>query len=267
MLQLRAGPAEALIDETGGRVASLRLDRAELLLTEADSPVDRGLYPMVPFAGRIRHGRFTFDGVDHQLPCNLGPHAIHGTVLATRWRTVDHAADRWCGSVDLGPPWPFGGTATHELRLRPDGLTARLEVTNDDRAMPVTAGWHPWWRRRLGTGDLELDVDLTAARMYERGDDHVPTGRLIAPSAPPWDDCFTHLRRPPILRWPCGLTITTATTADHWVLFTRPDQALCVEPQSGPPDAVNLGTGCTLVAPGRPLILEASWTWRSDAQA
>ena len=40
-------------------------------------------------------------------------------------------------------------------------------------------------------------------------------------------------------------------------------QALCVEPQTAPPDALN--TGPAIVEPGRPLIAEMTWTWRSLA--
>ena len=39
-------------------------------------PIRWGAYPMAPWAGRIRDGRFTFRGRDVRLPLNLPPHAI-----------------------------------------------------------------------------------------------------------------------------------------------------------------------------------------------
>jgi len=44
------------------------------------------------------------------------------------------------------------------------------------------------------------------------------------------------------------------------VVFTEPEHAICVEPQSGPPDAVNLDVA-TVVTPGTPLVVHATFTW------
>jgi galactose mutarotase-like enzyme len=42
-----------------------------------------------------------------------------------------------------------------------------------------------------------------------------------------------------------------------------PTDALCVEPQTAPPDALNHAPA--IVEPGRPLSAEMTWTWRSLA--
>ena len=47
---------------------------------------------MAPWTGRVRDGRFTFDGVAYQLPLNKPPHAIHGTARDHPW-TVDASGD------------------------------------------------------------------------------------------------------------------------------------------------------------------------------
>ena len=51
----------------GGRIASLVVDGTELLVTGGpdDHPMLWGSFPMVPWAGRIREGRFRFDGREH----------------------------------------------------------------------------------------------------------------------------------------------------------------------------------------------------------
>lgn len=46
-----------------------------------------------------------------------------------------------------------------------------------------------------------------------------------------------------------------------WVVYTIPTEALCVEPQTAPPDALNIGP--TIVEPGQPLIAQMTWTWRA----
>ena len=41
-------------------------------------------------ANRIRHGRFTLDGKDYQLPINNGPNAIHGGLKGFSYRLFDY---------------------------------------------------------------------------------------------------------------------------------------------------------------------------------
>src|SRR5829696_9768717 len=94
MLVLEAGDARATVDEeAGGRLASLVVDGHELLVTTGHlpGPLYWGCYPMAPWAGRVRRGRFTFQGREHRLPINMAPHAIHGTTFTRPWaRDDDH---------------------------------------------------------------------------------------------------------------------------------------------------------------------------------
>ena len=66
------------VDPTnGGRIASLVIGGHELLITEGHGPIWWGCYPMAPFAGRIRAGRFRFRGRTYELPLTMPPNAIH----------------------------------------------------------------------------------------------------------------------------------------------------------------------------------------------
>lgn len=223
---------------------------------------------MVPFAGRVRDGRFEFGGRRHELRVNLPPHAIHGTVLERRWKAVD---DRTI-TTELGPSWPFAGRAVQRFELAAGRLTCRLEL-HADEAMPASIGWHPWFRRRLlsttggarigeAAGPLELDLD--AGAMFRRDATGIATGERVEPPPGPWDDCFTELRQPPVVRWPRFLELTIESDCPTWVVYTVPDHAVCVEPQTAPPDALNTGAA-SIVTPGRPLTAEMTWTWRSLA--
>jgi len=47
----------------------------------------------------------------------------------------------------------------------------------------------------------------------------------------------------------------------RWIeVFNQRDDAICVEPQSAPPDAVNLDG--PVVEPGAPLLVTMEWRWR-----
>lgn len=268
---LRADDVRLAIDPAlGSRFASLRVDRHEILVTEGWGPIRWGCYPMAPFAGRIRDGRFSFRGRDVQLPRNLPPHAIHGTVFTRPWSVVSRADERAVLTTDLGPDWPFRGRISHTISVAPDGLDATLELDADE-PMPVSLGWHPWFRRRLGgtdTGSAASAAALSfeAGSMYERGGDGLPTGALVAPGPRPWDDAFTDLRSAPTVRWPGILEIELASSADVWVVYDEATEGICIEPQTAPPDAVNLaaatGREPATADPGHPLTASMTWRWR-----
>jgi aldose 1-epimerase len=243
----------------GGRIASFVVEGLELLVTAADRPIDWGCYVMAPFAGRLRNGRFRFNGTEHQLPRNMAPHAIHGTVFDRPWKVEGMERDRALLSCDLGPDWPFSGRVAHELVLDDASLALRLEVATEEEPFPAACGWHPWWRRRLTRGG-PVEVELDAGSMWVRGPDGIPTGELVSPPPPgPWDDCMTELRDPPVLRWPGAIELTVESSCDDLVVFDQPTHAVCLEPQTGPPDALRLTP--VLVEPGWPLVADATFSW------
>ncbi len=246
----------------GGRLASIRVDDLELLVGAgpAIGPFHWGCYPMAPFAGRVGWGRFRFGGVEHHLPRAMPPHAIHGTAWGARWE-VDPpggvVGDRRVRlRHELGPPWPWPGHVVHDVELGAEGLRLRLEVHAARSAMPVTCGWHPWFRRRLARGG-PAELELHVRRWLPKGPDGLPTGdhRPVPPRpGEGWDDCFTGVVAPPSVRWPGALAVTLESDCDHLVVYDQPAHALCVEPQTGPPDGLRLGPD--VAEPGAPVLAE-----------
>lgn len=244
MIELRAGDARCSISlSDGGRVAGLHVGAQQLIVERLphvhghDDALEWGSYPMAPWAGRVRHGRFDFAGYTYSLPLNLAPHAIHGTVFAQVWQAHDITPTSVRLSCDLGLHWPLGGTAHQYIELRADRLICGLAIVAADRAMPYVLGWHPWF--------VKPDVaTIRFATMYHRDDEGIPTGALMEPTAGPWDDCFTGPVDPIELLYRNdtggALAVTVLSDCTHWVVYDRPEHATCIEPQSGPPDAFNM---------------------------
>ncbi len=268
MLLLTAGPCSVAIDlGAGGRLASVNVHGLELLeqRTESNHPFGWGSYVMVPYAGRVRRGRFSFDGADYELPINLGDHAIHGTSYDRPWEVLA-ASTGWAllgtriGN-DSTPEWPFPATVTHLISLSTSGLTQVLGVTPTERAMPVTFGWHPWFRRRIERGGaLELDVDVSAAQRLARDADGMATLDLVDAGPRPWDDCFLDVGRT-VLRWPGAIEVEVLHDAPCVVMYDPP-HAICVEPESGPPDAFTLDPDGSRLEAGDLAELTVSWRWK-----
>ena len=271
----------------GGRVRQISVDGVGLLAEPTDGDPQStgwGSFPMAPWAGRIRNGRFTFMGEDIALELNhedggrdgggggVSPtrpgtigalpdedrdrHAIHGTTFSRPW-TVDASTatelEMSCQLVGaLG--WPFAGIARQTVSLAPDGADFTMSVeSSGDSVFPASLGWHPWFAK-----PDRLDFDPLA--MYEQDAAGLPTGRLVPVPAGPWDDCFVN-RRPVRLQYERAIasSVTVSSAAHDWVIYDGPEHATCVEPQSGPPDAPTIRP--TIVAPGCPLGLTMRIGW------
>ena len=277
MIRLVAGGARLLVDtEHGGRIASLVVAGRELLVTSGYGPFGWGCFPMAPFAGRLRDARLAFAGRTHELPANEAPHALHGIVAERPWHAID--GEPSAIGCELEPPWPFRGRVRQWFDLAPDRLDVTMELEADE-PQPAVIGWHPWFRRRVpaaggalsgaldGAGDAgdEIEIEIEPAAMYRLDADGIPTGELVEPPPRPWDDCFVGLARPPVVRWPGVLRLTIDSTADHWVVYDRQNDGVCIEPQTGPPDGLNFAP--RIVVPGEPLRIAMTWSWAGDGRA
>ena len=254
-ITLTAGDAEVTVQPgNGGRVGGLRLGGVELLRQGERY----GCFPMVPWCGRIRDGRFRDGAAVHHMPLNAPPHAIHGTARDAAWRTARRSADEAVLTYDLTEPWPYSGRVTQQIALTADSLTLAMSVETYESSFPAQIGWHPWFNRTLDGADVRLD--FAPAWQEERGEDHLPTGHRIDPKPGPWDDCFGMPGGVDVtLTWP-GLLELKVTSREEWVVvYDEQREAVCVEPQTGPPDGLN--THPRLVTPLEPLEASTAWSW------
>jgi aldose 1-epimerase len=249
-----AGAARLAIDlDHGCRLASLQVQGHELLVTSAPRPISWGCYPMAPYAGRVKDGRFAFRGAGYELPRTLGGHAIHGSAYLRRWEAEGETAF----VTDLGPEWPFPGQVRQEIRLEADEVRLRLEVHAERGAMPASCGWHPWIRRAVAGAEAALDFHPGFA--FARDGAGVATRTRRPVPEPPWDDCFGEMEGNPAITWPGVLRLELESACPFWVVYTEHAHALCVEPQTAPPDDLNHDP--FVVEPGHPLFAECTLRW------
>ncbi|MCC9706516.1 aldose 1-epimerase [Streptomyces sp. MNU76] len=259
-ITLAAGDAEVVLAPgNGGRVAGLRVGGVELLRQGERF----GCFPMVPWCGRIRDGQFLSGGFVQQMPLNAPPHAIHGTTREGAWRVARHDATEAVLTYDLVEPWPYPGRVTQVFTLTPDALTLTMAVETYDSSFPAQIGWHPWFNRNLDGGgeDADVRIDFQPAWQEERGADHLPTGNRVDPKSGPWDDCFGMPDGVDVtLTWPERLELKVTSREEWVVVYDEQAEAVCVEPQTGPPNGLN--THPRLVTPIDPLEASTTWTWR-----
>ena len=260
------GRLQVVVDRVdGGRLSSLTWDGVELLrrrTSERTNPVWYGCYPMAPFAGRIGHGELTFDGVTHHLEVNDPPHALHGNVFARPWNYLGTDRDAHVFEIATDERWPFPARVRSSVAVSDASVTLGLSVASDVR-QPAWVGWHPWWVRRPERGGIPVGGELVlhnAARTMLERVDALPTGQRMPVPPGPWDDAFTDLAGPMTLTWPDLVRVEMTSDADWWVIYDEQPDALCVEPQTCPPDAVRLGLAPT-VTPDSPVSLTTTWAF------
>lgn len=269
-LSLRAGEVAAVVDPAcGGRLTSFAVRGDELLATvpghvlaerlagdpARDRDWYRGSFPLAPWAGALDTGSFGFGGRTYTLPAESG--TMHGLVAEQTWDVVGVPTTTSATlATRIGPRlpggWPFDGLVQQSFDLDRSGLRMRLEVHCAAGSMPAIAGFHPWFRRTLGT-DRPASVSFSPGRrLIERAGRHVLTTDL---GPRPWDDLFLDLAGSPSVSWPGGPTLTLVSSAPIWVYYERMPEGFCIEPWTGPFNGLDTDWAA-VVSPGDPLILE-----------
>lgn len=250
---LRIGEGDLQVEvapQAGGRIAQIHKDGVAQLVGPDDgwpAAIAWGCYPMLPWVGRIRHGRFAFGGRQWQVPANMGGHAIHGVSMWMPWQVDAHDARSIDMTLQLprDARWPFGGRARQRIEVEgPGRLALGLSLRAVAGPMPVAMGWHPWFRK-------PERLEFHPSAIYPRDAEGIATLPTVAPTPGPWDDCFLNTREVVLHR--AGQRVRLASDCDHWVVYDEPAHTTCVEPQTCPPDAFNLMP--RVLAPGE--VLEA----------
>ena len=286
-LELRAGAARAVVDpERGGRLASLRIGGVEILgrgVPGGGAPEAwfDGCFPMAPFAGRLTGDRVTCGGVSHALPRpSAGVEAAHGVVDRVPWEVREASPRRVRLRAELARPWPFGGWAEQEIELRETGIELVLRCGNEEREMPVSLGYHPWFAREaagerarlrfapearfapLAPGLFGEPVPGRTSADASRRTAADASGRAASPDPAPGsrDDSFLHTGDPEIA-WG-ALRVTLVSSSDVWHVFDAQEPAFCVEPLTAAPDGLR-PERTRIVGPGAPAELRFALRWDS----
>ncbi len=236
----------------------------------ARNPLGLSCFPLVPFSGRIREGRFTFRERAVRLPLNFPPerHTIHGHGWQAPWTVTEATPDalviEYAHDADA---WPYPYRARQTFALGPASLVVTLELVNEGRApMPAGLGLHPYFVRTAGARVLaEVDkiwLNDREVMPIELADPPAERrlGNGVGVEAVAMDNTFTGWSGRALVKWPewdAHLTIAAESPLIFLVVYTPPgEDYFCVEPVSNIADAFNYAdqgrtnTGLIVLAPG-----------------
>jgi aldose 1-epimerase len=288
----------AVVTEIGASLRRLRWGDRDLIVPFARDEVRphyRGAI-LAPWPNRVVDGRYTFAGVEYQLPVTEPQrgHALHGLALWLGATIVEHLPSSVTLAMVIEPQdgYPFRVRVIVSYALGAIGLRVNVTATNlTDREAPFATAAHPYLVAPVGPLD-EWTLSLPAARVLTVTPDRlIPVG--LAPvehvdggafdfrvpreiGATRIDHAFTDLSRDAN-----GTTVVALTgrdargvtlSWDHdspWVQICTADLStpfhsrlgLAVEPMSGPPDAFNSGAVTLVLGVGQ----SRSYEWRIAA--
>lgn len=281
------GEQRATIVEVGGGVRRYSAGERDVLEPYPLRAICDGAHgtPLIPWPNRLGDGRYSFDGVEHQLALSepARHNASHGLLRWRAWRVLEHRAERVRMGIRLHPMpgYPFALDVEIEYSLSEDGLAVCTSATNiGGRSCPYGAGQHPYLSAGPGLLD-ECELQLSAGSYMTVDEERrLPTGRApVAGSAADFcearpiaasrlDLAFADLERDEDgLAWVL-LTGPDGRCVEMWVdehhpflqLYTgdtlaveRRRRGLAAEPMTCAPNAFQSGEGLVRLAPGQSL--------------
>lgn len=188
-IHLVLGDQEATVTDVGAKVRRYAVGGRDVFTPHGEdrpAPAGHGAV-LAPWPNRIRDGRYSWQGQDHQLDISEPERdtALHGLAMWQRWQIVQTPQDAAHGSgqavtleLRLAPSggYPFDLLLRATYRLTAAGLRVQVTATNlGSRTAPYGVGFHPW----LSPGDGPLDactVSLDATTRVTVDDRLLPMG-------------------------------------------------------------------------------------------
>lgn len=252
--------AAEITPELGANITSLTWKEQPVLRTPEQS-VDAYQFgmPILLPANRTRAGSFIFEGRTYHLPVNepAAPAHLHGLVhnqpFTLEFHSPQEARLSYCSTPEVYP-FPFRLTVVYTLTEEGLCTSHTLENTGSTN-MPYTFCLHTTF-----VAPEYFSVPLKAEQ--QRDAHHLPTGQYIPLSE---DQLSIVTGINPQGRVISGYYLAAEHTAhigqfsyrcsennDHWILYNAGGNAgiLCVEPQCGAVDGLNIPDGHRILAPG-----------------
>ncbi|MCL2673174.1 MAG: hypothetical protein FWF01_02150 [Alphaproteobacteria bacterium] len=248
---------------------------------KARDALDMSMYPMVPYAGRIRGGSFVYWGVRHIVPQNhpFLTEPLNGDGWTEKWRVTERSENfitlTYQHTGETGFPFPYSASIVYGVSGHK--FTAVISVTNTgDFPMPCGLGWHPFFLRtkdmriRMRNRQLWADENKAIKTQIQNTPEHMLFTDDRALDDMDADACFGGFDGKIEITYPSHrirLNVAAKGDCSHVTLYTPADKKwVCIEPMTNATDAFNLasagvsGTGIKTIQDGESFKLETSFS-------
>ena len=257
IIEIASGKHKLVIDSiAGGRATQWFVDDLQILGPKGDHPLIGGWYLMAPWAGRIRDNQVVYKGKNYPQEVNFQNWAIHGTVLFNEGQIRNQSETSVEIVHETNDKWPVKMEIVQKWSITNNFVKCQVTVSSASGEFPAEIGWHPWFKRQLEKGK-PAKFGIEAISQYEKDENFFTLNKTKQIGIPPFDDAFDVPTGKGFIEWPDALRIDFSSDVDTFVIFDEPEDVFCIEPQTGPPDAVNHPRN--IVSPGKPLEASVKW--------
>jgi len=251
------------------------LDTGRGVQAYAERGKTMGIPLLYPWANRLSHDGYEVAGRSVRLPGDeagslygVDPNGlpIHGAIPGRITWDAEADGDRLSATVawdrdDLLELFPFRHRLSAQAVADERGVTITTSVHADGGdPVPVAFGYHPYLRLP-GSSREGWQVDLGAEQQLVLDDHMIPTGERVPLQARDFllgdrslDDGLAGLSTPAQFLVSDGtrsLSVSFEAGYEWAQVFAPPGHDfICFEPMTAPADALNSGTGLSVLAPG-----------------
>lgn len=223
----------------------------------------RGGIPILfPICGNLPDNRYELDGQSYTLP-------QHGFGRNLPWHVTDLTTDAGAAmtlelkdSEATRAVYPFAFLLRLRYHWQNCRLTITSELTNTSECdLPYSLGYHPYF---AATAKSRLQFDLPSQQYYDRARD-LNDSTIWPWDAPEIDAALARLEQPLQASVTDGsnqLRFEASTDFRRLVFWTVKEKPFyCLEPWTGPRNAINTGEDLIRVAPGTSHSTWFALTW------
>lgn len=261
---IKSGKWEAgVCPRLGANVIYLRYDGRDVLRPLSyEEQIEKNPYiqgaPILLPANRTYLGKFTFEGVDYELPITeprTNSH-LHGLVHRAPFELISANEDTVVMKLtNNGEIYPFAFEMTVTYTVDVEGFSQSYEITNTgNKNMPYTFCLHSTFMQP------ESFVMPVKCRQ-EHNEIDIPTGRFVPLTE---QEERYNTGSPSKGIYVVGYFVSAGNTAkiddilytvsdnfDHWITYNARGLTdfICIEPQAGLVNGLNIDGGCRVLAP------------------
>jgi aldose 1-epimerase len=125
-------------------------------------------FPLVPYGGRLRNGRFEFENRLYQFPLNALPerHSSHGEGWSRPWQLSHLDRRRAIMSLEPDESAPFQYHCTQSVSVAGDRVSIELSARNlSAQRIPMGFGLHPYFANR---SDAKIKAEVPTLWRWDR---------------------------------------------------------------------------------------------------
>ncbi len=147
---------------------------------------------LIPFPGRVRDGKYTFENKPYQMAQNdkESSGAIHGFVRHQQWEVEAQSEHdiTYATAMNSGdhPGYPFALRVRVTYALQAAGMMCQFDIANvGQEDAPVAAGFHPYFT----VGSEHIDADSLTLPFEDTLEfaNLLPTGKVLPVENTPFD--------------------------------------------------------------------------------